>query len=149
MAPSGRRTISRAAREAGVGVETIRFYERRGILKQPPTPSQGYREYGAEAVWMIRYIKRAQDFGFTLKEVEKLQKLVPVGPPGFCQMLRKLARRKVAEIDRRIRALKEMRGRLNRFLPQCAARSLTGFCPILAELSGDPSLAAPPRRKIK
>jgi DNA-binding transcriptional MerR regulator len=144
-----RRTISRAANEAGVGVETVRFYERRGILKQPPTPSEGYREYGPDSVWMLRYIKQAQAFGFTLREVERLQRLIPLGPPRFCQELRKLARHKVTEIDQHIHTWKAIRDRLNHFLPQCAARSQTGLCPILAQLGGDLTLTTESRRRHK
>ncbi|HKS76103.1 MAG TPA: MerR family transcriptional regulator, partial [Terriglobales bacterium] len=68
-----RRTISKLAREAGVGIETVRFYEKRGILKQPDAPAEGWREYGDEALETIRYIKIGQQMGFKLAEMQRLQ----------------------------------------------------------------------------
>jgi MerR family mercuric resistance operon transcriptional regulator len=65
-------TIGQAAREAGVNLETIRFYERRGLLAQPPTPLSGFRRYDDEAVLAVRFIKRAQDLGFSLREIQEI-----------------------------------------------------------------------------
>ena len=67
------KTIGKLAKEAGIGVETIRFYEQRGILKQPPAPASGWRQYSEEALSTIRYIKVGQQLGFTLSEMERLQ----------------------------------------------------------------------------
>ena len=129
-----RRTIGRLAREAGVGVETIRFYERRGVLPRPARPADGsYRHYDDEAVRILRYVRLAQGLGFTLKDVEQLLGHVGDGQGAFCGAVREIAEAKLAIVHAELAALAEQQTRLETFLAGCRARSATGTCPVLAD----------------
>ena len=129
-----RRTIGRLAREAGVGVETIRFYERRGVLPRPARPADGgYRHYDDEAVRILRYVRLAQGLGFTLKDVERLLARVGDGPGAFCAAVRETAETKLSGVRAELAALAEQQTRLETFLSGCRARSATGNCPVLAD----------------
>ncbi|MDB5498974.1 MAG: merR [Phenylobacterium sp.] len=129
-----RRTIGRLAREAGVGVETIRFYERRGVLPRPVRPADGgYRHYDDEAVRILRYVRLAQSLGFTLKDVEQLLGHVGDRPGAFCSAVRETAEAKLAAVQAELAALAEQQVRLETFLTGCRARSATGTCPVLAD----------------
>ena len=97
-------TISGVARAAAVNVETIRYYQRRGLLREPPKPRQGYRTYTAESVDRLRFIKRAQELGFTLVEIKNLLSL----GDGHCRETLVLAEQKLTLIHGRIRDLKAM-----------------------------------------
>src|SRR5579883_3016061 len=99
-----RRTIGRLAKEAGVNVETIRFYERQGLLFRPPAPPAGWREYGEDAVWLIHYIKLAQRLGFCLSEVKRLMARLSEGE-NFCESFRGALADKVCEIEEKIEQL--------------------------------------------
>ncbi|HEY8004612.1 MAG TPA: MerR family transcriptional regulator [Phenylobacterium sp.] len=131
-----RRTIGRLAREAGVGVETIRFYERRGVLARPPRPSDGgYRHYDDEALTTLRYVRLAQGLGFTLKDVEQLLARAADGPGAFCDAVRETAETKLAVVHAELAALAEQQTRLQTFLTGCRARAATGTCPVLADFA--------------
>ncbi len=95
---SARRTIGKLAKEAGVGVETVRFYERKGLIDQPVT-GEGYRDYGDETLAAVRYIKIAQKMGFSLADVAKLRGKLREGP-GFCEAVRATARRRLGARSR-------------------------------------------------
>ena len=123
-------TIGRVAAAAGVGVETVRFYERRGLIRQPERPMSGRRTYPPETVARIRFIRRAKDLGFTLKEIAELLEL-RVDPDGNCADVRARALAKVADIDRKIEALGRMREALARLASACRGRGPTSECPIL------------------
>jgi MerR family mercuric resistance operon transcriptional regulator len=130
-----RRTIGRLAREAGVGVETIRFYERRGVLRRPARPADGgYRHYDDEAVRILRYVRLAQGLGFTLKDVGQLLGHLGDGPGPFCGAVREIAEAKLAAVQGELSTLMEQQGRLETFLTGCRARSATGTCPVLMDL---------------
>jgi len=139
------RTIGRLAREAGVGVETIRFYERRGVLTRPPRPlNGGYRHYDDEALTTLRYVRIAQGLGFTLKDVGLLLARTGDGPGAFCDAVREIAEGKLAALHIELAALAEQQARLETFLAGGRARSATGTCPVLAEFashSGDVHVA--------
>jgi MerR family mercuric resistance operon transcriptional regulator len=94
-------TIGALARAAGVNVETIRFYERQGLLRKPPKPEEGYRKYPSEAVKQVRFIKGAQRLGFSLKEIAELLFLGREGEISCSEML-DLAGRKIAQIELKI-----------------------------------------------
>ena len=97
-------TIERVDRLAGVGVETIRFYERIGLIDEPPRRASGYRQYPEETVSRIRFIRRARELGFPLKEMKEL--LAPrIDPAITCEEIRRRATAKVADIEDRIDAL--------------------------------------------
>ena len=123
-----RRTIGRLAAEAGVNVETVRYYERRGLLEQPPA-TQGGREYGEEALWRLRYIKSAQAWGWTLSDIAALLDQAERSP-NFCAAVRDTARRRIAEIDRSIASLRRQKAELVTFVGACAAKPDAERCPI-------------------
>jgi len=123
------RTIGRLAKQAGVHVETIRFYERRGLLRRPPTPPSGWRTYDESAVWIIHYIKLGRQLGFTLAELRKLLTQVGTGK-RFCTSVQAAYESKVRFLDQKITQMKTMRRELKSALAACIKRSATGDCPI-------------------
>jgi MerR family transcriptional regulator, mercuric resistance operon regulatory protein len=110
-------TIGRLADEAGVHPETIRYYERRGLLREPSRSPGGYRQYGPADVWRLQFIGRAKALGFTLAEVAELLADGAVADP---EAVRLLARRKVAALEARQRELADVQVRLSRLLDVCA-----------------------------
>ena len=125
------------ARRAGVNVETLRFYERRGILPEPPRRESGYREYPAETVDLIRFVKRAQELGFSLEEIRELLDLRD-GPRQRSKKVPRLVKSKIAEIERKIRDLQSMREALSSLLCACEKNGTRASCPIIESLSGCP-----------
>lgn len=126
-------TIGRLARQAGVGVETIRFYEREGLLTPPKRSPSGYRQYPIEALRRVRFIRHAKVLGFSLKEIQELLEL-RVNPRSSCTDVRRHAQAKVTDIERRIAALERMKEALARLARSCRGRGPTSACPILEEL---------------
>lgn len=126
-------TIGQIARDAGVSVETVRFYERQGLLTPPERTPSGYRQYEEDAVWRLRFIRRAKEVGFTLKEVKELLSL-RLDAATTCEDVRSRAEAKIAHIDDKIHTLHRMRERLVKLTEACARRSTTGRCPILEAL---------------
>jgi len=129
-----KRTISKLAKEAGVGVETVRFYERRGILKQPELPSEGWRDYGSDAVETIRYIKIGQQLGFKLSEMQKLQEKAAGEQRAFCESVRAATRDKIKAIEGQIEQLRQVHTEWTDFLGRCSAKKDTERCPIYESL---------------
>jgi Hg(II)-responsive transcriptional regulator len=125
--------ISEAAEQAGVNVQTLRYYERRGLLPKPPRRTSGYREFPEDAVRIVRFIKRAQDLGFSLDEVEELLRLRR-NSRRHRQRIRSLAERRIADIDRRITELERVRGALQTLVRTCHAGT-TLECPIIEALA--------------
>ena len=123
-------TISRAAQAAGVNVETLRYYQRRGFIRQPPKPARGYRLYPPETVDRIRFIKRAQELGFTLAEIKSLLSL----GDGHCHETRGLAERKLALIRSRVRDLKAMERVLGGLVRACDRHGDGPGCPLIDTL---------------
>ena len=111
-------TIGKLAKQAGVGVETIRFYERRGLLKKPQKRDEGFRLYLEEDSLRIRFIKRAQELGFTLKEVKELLEIQNTRKIMGAQVKEK-AEKKVEEIRQKIRDLKQMEESLLQLAKVC------------------------------
>ena len=111
-------TIGRLAKAAGVHLETVRYYQRRGLVDEPRRPAGGVRRYGDEAVARLRFIRRAQDVGFSLDEVKLLLRLERT--PG-CRDARALAAARLATVDKRIADLQRMRKTLQRLVSQCGA----------------------------
>src|SRR5712691_7729310 len=122
------------ARAGGVNLETIRYYERRGLLPKPPRTPAGYRTFDPEAVRRIRFIKHAQALGFSLKEVRELLSL-RVDPRRSCAEVRARAEAKLADIDEKIRGLHAMKKTLARFIAACSGRGPVSECPILEALN--------------
>jgi len=129
-------TIGELAREAGVGVETIRYYERRGLVEKPPRPPSGYRRYPEDTVRRIKFIKRAQGLGFTLREISELLSL-RVDPEVGCAEVKRRAELKIADIDGKIRALEKVRKALSRLSASCRGKGPKSDCPILDYLDAE------------
>lgn len=127
-------TISKLAKAAGVSVETIRYYQRRGLLDEPEKPVSGYRRYSAAMAKRLRFIKRAQALGFTLSEVGGL---LTLDESGACTETRALAARKLEVIDQKLADLAAMRGVLGELVRQCESGDSNAACPIIEVLAKD------------
>ena len=127
-------TIGRLADEAGVNVETIRYYQRRGLMPEPDKPINGHRRYTVDAVRRVRFIKRAQVLGFTLEEISSLLEL---DEAHACVETRELAAHKLEVIESKLADLKAMRKALASLLRECDAGAVTGACPIIHALAAD------------
>ncbi len=127
------RTIGRLAKEAGVGVETIRFYERRGLIEQP-RKSEGPRHYDDRTLAMLRYLRLAEQLGFSLKEIQALQGKLKDGQT-FCASLRAMVEEKLASLAREAEAIVRLQGELKAVLPRCRARDPDLPRPIVEELT--------------
>jgi Cu(I)-responsive transcriptional regulator len=125
--------ITATARDAGVNTQTLRYYERRGLLPKPPRRGSGYREYSDDAVRVVRFIKRAQELGFSLDEVEELIRLRGVRRAER-HRVRAIAERKIDEIERKIAHLQSMRGALAHLVKSCD-RGGPAECPIIDALN--------------
>lgn len=123
-------TIGKVARDAGVGVETVRFYEREGLLKQPDSRPSGYRNYEPEAIHRVRFIKQAQRLGFTLREIKELLAL-KLDPSATRAQIRDRAEAKISDIDQRIGELKRMKKALAPLIRACNGKGKLEGCPIL------------------
>ena len=121
-------TIAGVADAAAVGVETVRYYERRGLIEQPKQKIGAYRRYDGEHVARIRFIKRAQELGFTLEEVESLLKLQD-GTDR--RSIRRIAKQRLEQIRTRIADLRRIEKALGHVLHECEAQSGTPHCPII------------------
>ena len=126
-------TIGQVAREAGIGVETIRFYEREGLLEQPARRPSGYRQFDATAVSRLRFIKQAQRLGFTLREVKELLAL-KLDPHATRADVRRHAEAKILDIDQRIHELQRMKRALAPLIRACDGKGTLEGCPILAAI---------------
>ncbi len=126
-------TIGKVARLTAVGIETIRFYEREGLIPEPPRRESGYRQYPPATIDRVRFIKRAKDLGFTLAEIKELLSL-SVGPKTTCADVKRKADEKIKEVDAKISDLKRIRKALNRLTDQCRGKGPVSECPILENL---------------
>lgn len=123
------------AKRAGVNVETLRFYEREGLLPEPPRRFSGYREYPTESVRLIRFIKRAQELGFSLRGVKELLAL-RVEPGTTCADVRHKAEAKVSEVRQKIADLRAIERALKTLTAACSGEGPLSDCPILECLDG-------------
>lgn len=130
-------TIGRVANLADVGVETIRFYERQGLIEEPPRRASGYRQYPAGAVARIRFIRKAKELGFSLREIKELLTL-RLDPHTTCGDVRKRAEEKLGDIRAKIAALEGMRVALERLAAACDGEASVSDCPILEALEEPP-----------
>jgi len=124
-------TIARVAKAAGVGVETVRYYERRGLVSQPKRGLGSFRHYQPDHVRRIRFIKRAQDLGFTLQEIASLLKLEDGADR---RSIRSIAGARLEETRRRIADLKRIEGVLAHLLHDCEAHAKAPRCPIITAI---------------
>jgi len=116
-----------------VNLETIRYYERRGLLPEPPRTDSGYRVYSADAVRRVRFIKRAQELGFSLKEIQEFLAL-RIHPNTSCAGVRQRTEVKIADIDQKIRTLQAMKKALVGLATACSGRGPVSDCPILESI---------------
>jgi len=129
-------TISRAARKAGVGVETIRFYERKGLIEQPPKPaSSGFRSYPEETVERIRFIRQAQELGFSLREVCELLDL-RADPQADAADVRERATAKLSDVNEKMRQLQRIKVALETLIAACPGHGAVGCCSIMEAIEG-------------
>jgi MerR family transcriptional regulator, copper efflux regulator len=131
-------TIGQVAQAADVNVQTIRYYERRGLFPSPARTRSGYRQYGEDAVARLRFIKHAQELGFSLKEIQELLGL-RVRHVAACGPIERKTRQKIEVVHRKIEDLQRMKRTLERLAAACAARQPTEDCPILEALEDDSS----------
>lgn len=129
-------TIGRVAERAGVGVETIRFYERRGLIQQPARPrSGGYRSYDVDIVERIRFIRQAQQLGFSLREIAELLSL-RADPGADCADVRAQAVARRMEVERKIAQLQHIRSALDELIATCPGGGALRACTIIDALTG-------------
>ncbi len=126
--------IGTAAEQAGVNIQTLRYYERRGLLPRPPRRTSGYREFPDDAVRIVRFIKRAQDLGFTLDEVEELLRLRNDKRRDRAR-IRAVAQKRVRQIERKIVELQAMKQALAHLI-HCCEEGAALECPIIEALDG-------------
>lgn len=124
------------AKRAGVNIETIRFYERKGLLPVPPRRESGYREYPSENVRLLRFIKRAQELGFSLAEIKELLAL-RVQKGTTCAEVREQAEHKLEDVRQKIADLKAIERALGKLTASCTGRGPLTQCPILENLDGE------------
>jgi MerR family mercuric resistance operon transcriptional regulator len=143
MAEEPALTIGALAQASGVHLETIRYYQRLGLVPLPARPAGSVRRYDARAVARLRFIRRAQQLGFSLEQVRQLLRLEDGGP---CGATRRLAEARLAEVEARLGALTRMRRELRRLIGQCAAGGRAPRCPIIDALSEPPARPTATRR---
>jgi MerR family mercuric resistance operon transcriptional regulator len=126
-----RLTIGRLAELGGVNLETVRYYERRGLLPKPPRTQAGYRQFSPDAAQRLRFIKRAQELGFSLEEIRDLLALRV--EPGNCADVRARAQAKIADIEEKMKTLAAMKSTLRNLVNRCE-HAASGECVILDSL---------------
>jgi MerR family mercuric resistance operon transcriptional regulator len=126
-------TIGRLAQEAGVNVETIRYYQRRGLIEEPPKPSGGHRRYQPSVVRRIAFIRRAQALGFSLAEVESL---LGYSDGRSWKETRHIAEKKLGSLNVHINQLRKMRDELKSLVEKSRDGKGRGTCPIISALDG-------------
>jgi len=127
-------TIGAVAKRAGVPIDTIRYYEREGLLPEPRRRASGYRSYDESAVAQLRFIRRAKDLGFTLEEIRGLLTLSHDRRRGV-KAVKKRAEERLAAIDARIAELQRVRDGLAELVASCPGHGAPEQCPILRALN--------------
>lgn len=149
--PAQRYQVGAAAHAAGVHVQTLYYYERRGLVSARARTAAGYREYGPDQVDRIRAIKRAQSLGFTLREIRELIEISSTGRAS--RRVGDLTERKLEEIDRKIRDLEQMRASLEEARETCSCGGDLSRCDVLEGLTYPPDCqperGAPRPRRIR
>ena len=126
-------TIGEVAEQGGVHIETLRYYERRRLLEKPPRSASNYRQYPEAAVRRVRFIKRAQELGFSLNDIKELLSL-QAAPEASCAEIRAHAEAKMKDIDAKIGALTAMKYVLSTLVAECSGDGPLSDCPILESL---------------
>ncbi len=126
--------IGEASARAGVNIQTLRYYERRGLIKAPERGSSGYREYTPETVQLVKLIKRAQKFGFSLNEIKSLLDLCDKNTAN-CNGLHDVIAAKIADTKEQLAALNEIQQSLKKLLDSCSSKGPIENCPIMKQLN--------------
>lgn len=129
-------TIGQLARLSGAGVETIRYYEREGLIAEPPRRASGYRQYPAGALARLRFIRHAKALGFSLKDIKELLEL-RVAPGTTCADIRRRAEAKIADVHAKLEMLRQIEQALVKLTAACRARGPISDCPILDALDDE------------
>ena len=129
-------TIGRLAKQVGVGIETVRFYERQGLIEPPPRTDSNYRVYPQAEVERLKFIKRAKDLGFTLKEIKELLELQH-DPHATKADIKKRTVKKIENIKQKVRDLSRILHALEHLAGTCDGKGPLSECPILEALTGD------------
>ncbi len=129
--------IGEVARAAGIGIDAIRFYEREGLIEKPARRPSGYRVYEPDIVLNLRFIRRAKELGFSLKEISELLSL-EADPQATASEVEALAEKKLGDLEEKIRARQRMRRALRQLAEGCPGRGPTSGCSILRSLNGPP-----------
>jgi DNA-binding transcriptional MerR regulator len=125
------------AKASGVNIQTVRFYEREGLLTPPRRSASGYRQYPDDAARVVTFVKRAQELGFKLREVKQLLRLRSLGPKR-ADAARAAAEAKIRDVDERLRDLTSMRAALTSLVDACRRSGGSITCPILEALEKSP-----------
>jgi Hg(II)-responsive transcriptional regulator len=133
-------TIGQVAHRSGVGIETVRFYEREGLLAKPARTLSGYRQFDEEVIERLEFIQRSKELGFTLNEIKELLSL-RVDPATSCEDVKARAEVKISDIEDKIRTLQRMKKALVRLTQECCENGGGSECPILDALDGHPSIS--------
>lgn len=129
-------SIGQVAKRTGITVEAVRFYEKQGLITAPQRTPAGYRQYPSETVNQVRFIQRAKDVGFTLKDIADLLALRQE-PGTSCADIKLRATQKIEEVEQKMRDLERIRDALARLAMKCRGRGPLSTCPILEELEWD------------
>lgn len=129
-------TVGNLAKRASVNLETIRYYEREGLLPEPPRTASGYRIYSPDAIRRVRFIKHAQELGFSLRETRELLAL-RVDSKTTCAEVREKAQAKIAAVEDKLGSLQAIRKALLRLTSACTGRGLVSECPILDSIDSE------------
>ncbi len=127
-------TIGQVAKSAGVTIDTIRFYEKEGLIPKPPRRHSGHRQYGHEIVERVVFIRRAKQLGFTLSEIVDILELRS-DPSSTAQDVKDKASAKIQQIDAKIRELKKIRSELVSLTNACTGSGSTAECPIIESMA--------------
>lgn len=135
-------TIGELAKACGVGVETLRFYERSGLIADPRKKGVGYRDYPPTVVRRVKFIKQAQALGFTLKEIADLL-AIRISPTTTCADVRAKAQGKILDIQEKVRILRSFEAALEQLVSQCSGSGPASDCPILDAIETASDTIAP------
>jgi len=131
--------IGEVAERGGVNLQTIRYYEREKLLPEPPRLASGYRVYPDQTVRRVRFIKRAQEIGFTLAEIRELLEIRTDGGRDSAEV-RALANTKITDIEEKIQTLLRMKDALGRITERCSGCGPASECPILESIDAEGTL---------
>ena len=126
-------SIGRVARESGISIETIRFYEHKGLMEEPERRANGYRQYRQADIARLKFIQQAKGLGFTLNEIRELLSLRS-DTAASCREIRIVGSKKLEEIEHRIKSLHKIKRALKKLVQQCPGKGPKSDCPILEAL---------------